>query len=70
MVKYTLNNIEGIIFQHCSTLYKIYKSKNQMEHLNGNCKGKTFEYTYWQDCINCLNNGSYKVINKPIYELW
>jgi hypothetical protein len=72
MVTYTLDNIEGIVFQHRDTIYKIHKTLNKMEYLNKpNYKNNFFKYDIWNTCINNINKGIYKVIEtNNIIELW
>lgn len=72
MVKYTLDNIEGLVFEHSGITYKIYKKANQMKFLNIPKKNTFFTFTYWDDCVSYLNDGTYKVISQPerTIELW
>lgn len=71
MVTYTLDNIEGIIFEHRNIKYKIYKSMNKMKYLDE--RDKFFSYDDWLHCLKYLNEGTHwKVIEQHnnIYELW
>ena len=74
MVKYTLDNIEGIVFESsdCSK-YKIHKEKSQLESLYNDGSSNFFDYSkHFLEVIDYLNNGEYKVITQPerTIELW
>lgn len=70
MVKYTRENIKGLIFKNGTSVYHIINSLPNM-HI----KSLTSD---WEDKVYCdanliiqrLNDGSYKVKQKEIYELW
>ena len=74
MVKYTLDNIEGVIFKYSGEIYKIHKEKGQIEVLDKYGVSKSFyEYShYFTRIVEYLNDGTYKVIIKPerTIELW
>lgn len=74
MVKYTLDNIEGVVFNYHGEIYKIHKEKGKIEELYENGASKAlFEYSsFFSQLVEHLNNGLYKVISQPerIIELW
>lgn len=72
MVKYTLDNIEGLVFRYSASIYKIHKSKGQLEHIMQK-ESIFFDYSHhFNDVVIYLNNGSYKVITQPekVIDLW
>lgn len=74
MVKYTLDNIDGIVFEFFGSVYRIHKAKRQLEKLNKYSASKSFfNYeNHFENLIEYLNDGSYKIITQPekTIELW
>lgn len=76
MVKYTRENVEGIIFQYGNDIYRIISSLPKMHLKEVTRYNSTWEnknYSNPNDIVRNLNNGVlFKVIEQPnkIYELW